>query len=57
MSLVKKCDICGFVYEIYNLKHNEDVAAYKNKKIDCCPECMKAIMNFTNDLRGDSKNE
>ena len=64
MAMAKKCDICGKLYEIYNVDKDADNVNgltylnidakgdyYKNKVIDCCPECMKSIKNHIDMLR------
>lgn len=56
MSTAKKCDICGTLYESYNIKHDkkntngimflniDDQQKYfPNDMIDCCQKCMEAI--------------
>lgn len=56
MSIAKKCDICGKLYESYNVKKdNEKVNGFifinmddkqqywAGKAHDCCPNCMAAI--------------
>lgn len=65
MAIAKKCDICGKLYEPYNLKdsrndHNglmflnidNDQRYFKHSIIDCCPECMTDIKNYINCLHG-----
>lgn len=56
MIIAKKCDICGKLYEIYNVVKDADNVNglmylnidakgdyYKHVVIDCCPKCMKSI--------------
>lgn len=64
MALAKKCDICGKLYETYNFRKNQNKPSgimlvnvcagddyYSGDIIDCCPECMEAIMNTYNSLK------
>lgn len=64
MAIAKKCDICGKLYELYNIKNNENKTNglmflnlddnrkyYGHDSIDCCPECMKSIRNHIDLLR------
>lgn len=64
MAIAKKCDICGKLYENYNVNHNdkktnglmflnvdEHRKYFANKVIDCCPECMNSIRNHVDSLR------
>lgn len=69
MAIAKKCDICGELYEVYNLGAGErvnpngimlisedGVGGYiKNKKIDCCPECMESIKLHIDSLKNSKK--
>lgn len=69
MSLAKKCDICGRLYETYGSKQNEKNPSgimllnidhqrdyYINSVIDCCPICMTSIMTLMENLKkGDEK--
>lgn len=64
MATARKCDICGSLYEMYNTKGKEPnalslIQEYKCnvgdgfsytllKRFDCCPECMKSIINHIN---------
>lgn len=67
MSIAKKCDICGKLYESYTMKcckcyvngimlidieNNQTYSAYK--KIDCCRDCMTKIKKI---IEGESANE
>ena len=59
MAFAKKCDICGKLYEEYNVAKNEKKTNgmrflnldyqrkyyYAHDPIDCCPECMGSIRN------------
>lgn len=63
MALAKKCDVCGKLYERYNEENNiEDVNGimflnidrvgkyFSHGTMDCCPECMKNIKEFIENL-------
>ena len=56
MSMAKKCDICGKLYENYNFRCNKEKVNgfrflniigeshyYEHEIVDCCPECIDAI--------------
>lgn len=64
MAIAKKCDICGKLYEIYNVVKDVDNVNglmylnidakgnyYSHGRIDCCPKCMKSIKNHIDMLR------
>lgn len=66
MSLAKKCDICGKLYEPYTtecdfrgvngivlvfIDEEGEYGTPPDTATDCCPECMKAIMQFIDGLR------
>lgn len=65
MSLAKKCDVCGKLYEDYEIKvEGEEVNAlvlvctdeedrWSNSKEanDCCPRCMRSILRHIRSLR------
>lgn len=67
MATARKCDICGGLYEMYNIKGKEPNALsltqeYKCnvgdgfsyallKRFDCCPECINSIINHINSLK------
>lgn len=66
MAVAKKCDICGRLYESYNEPNNEDKINglmflnidknqryFSHKAMDCCPECMKKIKEFIEELKSD----
>jgi hypothetical protein len=68
MANAKKCDICANYYEPYNTKNNpkkvngfvfinetEDNGYYAHGIIDGCPECMKAVKTFVEELRNFDK--
>lgn len=60
MSVAKKCDRCGSLYEIYNGIGFTDANLSKwtgmilttyctnsrNREYDLCPHCMKALLSF-----------
>lgn len=63
MAIAKKCDICGKLYEEYNVRQSKDNfngfmllnIDYKGNYFhgpacDCCPECMKSIREHINSL-------
>ena len=65
MANVKKCDICGKVYE--NNGHEKAIEMYMYDKknttydefvsfedfnhIDCCPDCTERILGFVNIMK------
>lgn len=64
MAIAKKCDICGKLYELYNIKNDGNKTNglmflnldanrkyYGHESIDCCPECMNSIRNHVDALR------
>lgn len=65
MSLAKKCDLCGNLYEDYtiNVEDNavnafvlvctDDEDRWSNVKeaIDCCPQCMRSIVRHIRSLQ------
>lgn len=64
MSLAKKCDICGKLYEAYNFRKNQnkpsgimllnvckDNSYFQSDVIDCCPECMHVITEVIKNLK------
>jgi hypothetical protein len=67
MSLARKCDICGCLYENYssNKTKGKDangisfVDILDNQKMvikftyDCCPQCMKDVQKLVEVLKGD----
>lgn len=70
MANAKKCDICGKLYEIYNIMKdplntnglvliNIDEEGCcrieKGELIDCCPTCMESIREYIKSLRGEDK--
>lgn len=68
MSIAKKCDICGKLYEVYNEEKNEENTNglmflnldckrdyYSHEPIDCCPECMESIREHVNWLKDEKK--
>ena len=63
MAIAKKCDICGKLYEGYNFKQsakdfngfmllNIDYKSdyFHGPAVDCCPECMKSILEHIDSL-------
>lgn len=46
MSLAKKCDRCGKLYEPYSTGENSIRLIRNYKILDLCPECMKAFNEF-----------
>lgn len=70
MSAAKKCDICGSLYEIYNVKKNpscpngimlvniDEIGSYHNNPVnDCCPTCMITIKETIEKLKKEKENE
>ena len=72
MSLAKKCDICGKLYEPYTtecdfrgvngivlvfIDEEGEYGTPPDTATDCCPECMKAIMYFIDGLRNGGVSE
>ena len=66
MASAKKCDICGSLYEGYNMKDSEknpngfmfvnldDMRKYYAHNVkDCCPNCMKSILDYIETLKGE----
>ena len=64
MAIAKKCDICGKLYEVYNNKAGDDPNGLKflnitanrefynsSELIDCCPDCMKSILQLIQRLK------
>lgn len=65
MANVKKCDICGKVYENKYHKKSIEIYVYDKKSttydefvsfedfnhIDCCPVCTDRILNFVNAMK------
>lgn len=65
MSLAKKCDLCGKLYEPYNEKRDKmhpngyalmsidtNMKYFQYKQTDCCPDCMEAILQTITNLGG-----
>ena len=63
MAAAKKCDICGKLYEEYNVKQSKNnfngfmllnidcKGDYSDgPAVDCCPECMKSILEHIDSL-------
>lgn len=64
MAIAKKCDVCGKLYEEYNVKEDPDNVNglmflnldnhnryLSHKAIDLCPKCMESIKNWIDALR------
>lgn len=64
MSIARKCDLCGKLYELYNIGNifslsngfkfinkDEDGGITNHKSIDCCPECLKSIQDHIESLK------
>lgn len=64
MALVRKCDVCGGVYEKYHERTIVDLyisrggekgrVEYAGMYTDidnCCPECTTKILNFVNTMK------
>lgn len=62
MSIAKKCDRCGKMYDQYNVKDSEAnpngirllnidgrQQCFAHKLIDLCPDCMKQLQNWLKD--------
>lgn len=63
MAAAKKCDICGKLYEEYNVKQSKDNfngfmllnvdykgSYFHGPAYDCCPKCMKSIREHIKNL-------
>lgn len=59
MSMIKKCDRCGVMYELYNVNSSEkkpngfvfanidgQMKYYSHNPKDLCPECMEEFRNW-----------
>ena len=66
MAIAKKCDICGKLYELYNVRCDSEKVNglmflnldsknqyFTHNTIDCCPECMKSIQDHIDSLKGE----
>lgn len=62
MSIAKKCDRCGALYEPYGAKYEEgngfcpafispEGAVWTDKSVDLCPECMAELRMLTDSPR------
>lgn len=64
MALARQCDICGRLYEPYNIVKNgseangivfvninNDRTYHAHEAKDCCPECMEAIKERIESLK------
>lgn len=70
MAIAKKCDICGKLYEEYNVRQSKDnfngfmllnidrnEDYFHGQPYDCCPECMNSIMEHIKILEKLEKKE
>lgn len=68
MSIARKCDMCGKLYEEYNTEKDEKNpngimflnivtpgSYFKHGEIDCCPECMAAIKGMFNSQKAEQR--
>lgn len=63
MSLAKKCDICGKLYEYYGGDNGysiERIGSHGRNldtayTADLCPECMEALKNFIESRKHDGR--
>lgn len=68
MAIVKKCDICGVLYEPYNescnpkntngimfLNIDTQEKYFGHKLYDCCPSCMESIRNLIELLKSSTE--
>ena len=59
MAVARRCDICGKHHDIYNIKKDkeetnsliflntdEDNKSWQHPRVDCCPECIRAIRDL-----------
>lgn len=64
MAAAKKCDICGKLYEEYNVSSSKTKfngfmflnidskgKYYEHPVIDCCPECMKKLQDCLEEMK------
>lgn len=67
MAVAKKCDVCGKLYELYNMKKsakNWNAIQFYNRDennkyfchgiLDICPECQKAISDLMKARKGET---
>ena len=58
MAIAKECDICKKFYNIYNEKNDSTKPnGIIMAPIDCCPNCINAILNVVNNLKGNNNTE
>ena len=70
MAIAKKCDVCGKLYESYNIKYDSkkpngvkflsidnNGKYFSYEALDLCPECMKSIMSYIESLKEEKKDE
>lgn len=66
MSMAKKCDLCGVLYESYPNSNGDGISIERMNRnsstvystletMDCCKECMDAIQKLIGDLKGGVK--
>lgn len=66
MSVAKKCDICGSLYELYNKKfseknwnaiqlfnRDENDSYFSHPIRDICPKCQEELMKTVERLKGE----
>lgn len=63
MATVRKCDICGSVYDQYptgddtiakvsTMKRNDKFSSvYGETETDCCPECTAKLLSFVDVMK------
>lgn len=58
MAAAKKCDICGKLYEEYNVKQSKNnfngfmlLNIDYGPVCDCCPNCIRSIREHINSLK------
>lgn len=65
MSILTKCDICGYTYiedvvpatisRIDITKYSERTGSRYDEHIDCCPKCTEKLREFINVLKSANK--
>lgn len=69
MSIAKKCDVCGKLYEPYNTSYTEGnpngimflnidntQKYFSHKAIDCCPNCMSRLQAYIEYIKENKEN-
>lgn len=69
MSIAKKCDVCGKLYEPYNTRYTEDnpngvmfvnivndQKYFSHKAIDCCQSCMSRLQAYIKYIKENKEN-